>query len=545
MIQCRQPARRRDWARAGLLSTLALLPLAALNPVPRIDLRGTIHALLSIDLDDPSPWPSASSGDDLEPRHPATPGRAIAPDGPGGLACPPGQPAGSGKSPEGWSWPIWPGPRSGSAGSRWGFAARPGWSAEADLPRIRWLRHYQSLPFEGGSRRPRLLVSDRATRPVLVGSLRPAILIPPGLDQPEASDRLRLSLSHELAHAESLDHQFGPAATLAQAIWFFLPPVWWIRDQMKLDQEFLADRRAVEHFGTSGGYASSLVDLASLPASRSSTGKGDIAPDRNASSCRAEGGLRTLPARDDAGEMPVRDRRANSPLVAMVDRDDDRPDHAGGLLPDAPRARRLVELDELHGRRTRGRPVDPAPATGDQPSRARRPAIRPPVPAARPLLIDLRGDGRAGRPAEHRSARPQARRRSRGRPQPDSLPPLASRADHPRHGLETVEVDDRPLAIEPTSAKLAPWLTIRPSPGQTTRIRDLELLKWTQIIGLTRIFPAAIIIHIPIEEKTRGSYSLGCCSWHSWTLDVVGFPTPYTVNRIHIWFHCKYTVRGN
>ena len=36
MVQCRQPARRRAWARAGLLSTLALLPLSALSPVPRV-----------------------------------------------------------------------------------------------------------------------------------------------------------------------------------------------------------------------------------------------------------------------------------------------------------------------------------------------------------------------------------------------------------------------------------------------------------------------------------------------------------------------------
>ena len=55
-------------------------------------------------------------------------------------------------------------------------------------------------------------------------------------------------------------------AKLAQAIWFFLPPIWWIRDQMKLDQEFLADRGAVEQFGTSGRYASTLVDLASSTA---------------------------------------------------------------------------------------------------------------------------------------------------------------------------------------------------------------------------------------------------------------------------------------
>src|SRR5947208_3060367 len=45
MVQCRQPARRRGWARVGLISTLALLPLAALNPFPRIDLRGPLRSI--------------------------------------------------------------------------------------------------------------------------------------------------------------------------------------------------------------------------------------------------------------------------------------------------------------------------------------------------------------------------------------------------------------------------------------------------------------------------------------------------------------------
>ena len=78
MVQCRQPARRRDWARAGLLSTLALLPLAALNPVPRIDLRGPLRSILPTDLDEPPRPPaprrsSASAGR----RTPGPPARSV------------------------------------------------------------------------------------------------------------------------------------------------------------------------------------------------------------------------------------------------------------------------------------------------------------------------------------------------------------------------------------------------------------------------------------------------------------------------------------
>ncbi len=67
MVQCRQPARRRGWARAGLLSTLALLPMSALNPVPRIDLRGPIQQILPTSLDDPGPRPRGGAKNRLGP----------------------------------------------------------------------------------------------------------------------------------------------------------------------------------------------------------------------------------------------------------------------------------------------------------------------------------------------------------------------------------------------------------------------------------------------------------------------------------------------
>src|SRR4051812_44930672 len=55
MVQCRQPARRRGWARVGLFSALALIPLAALNPFPRIDLREPLRSILPGEFDGSTP----------------------------------------------------------------------------------------------------------------------------------------------------------------------------------------------------------------------------------------------------------------------------------------------------------------------------------------------------------------------------------------------------------------------------------------------------------------------------------------------------------
>ena len=111
---------------------------------------------------------------------------------------------------------------------------------------------------------------------MVTGLLRPTILIPAALDQSDQDpEPLRLSLLHEIAHAERSDHWFSTAAGMAQAIWFFIPQVWWIRSQLLIDQEFLADRAAAEHYGTSSEYASSLLSLAAPDA------RGAAAPARN------------------------------------------------------------------------------------------------------------------------------------------------------------------------------------------------------------------------------------------------------------------------
>src|SRR5262249_50692564 len=100
------------------------------------------------------------------------------------------------------------------------------------------LATYRALPFAREARRPRLLVAGRVRRPVLIGLVRPLILIPPELDPPaptpEDRDRLRLGLLHELAHAEAGDPWFTLAGHLAQCLLYALPPLWWLVARMRL-----------------------------------------------------------------------------------------------------------------------------------------------------------------------------------------------------------------------------------------------------------------------------------------------------------------------
>jgi hypothetical protein len=51
IVQSRQPARRRVWARAGLLATLTLIPIAAIHPVARLELSTPIRRMLPVTQD--------------------------------------------------------------------------------------------------------------------------------------------------------------------------------------------------------------------------------------------------------------------------------------------------------------------------------------------------------------------------------------------------------------------------------------------------------------------------------------------------------------
>lgn len=234
MVLCRQPTRRRVWARSGLISSLLLPALISLNPGPRLDVSAALRPLIR-----PSNVRSALDSlpvPEMGAARRVWTGRAI---GVGYLL--------------------------GSAGflgwwlmGRWGVRFVVGHSVP---PSDEAEAAFEAIPYRGLLPRPRLRVSARVGRPVLAGFWRTTILIPPTLDLPEEEPNLIVSLEHELAHAASADPFFLWINGLAQALWFGIPPFWWIREQVRLDQEFLADREAAGARGAAA-YASSLLDLA-------------------------------------------------------------------------------------------------------------------------------------------------------------------------------------------------------------------------------------------------------------------------------------------
>ena len=106
-----------------------------------------------------------------------------------------------------------------------------------------------------------LLESDRIALPYTYTWARPVILLPTTLcggDEPVA---LRYVLAHEWSHVEKRDAWAWNLACLAGLVLFYQPLFWWLRRQLRLCQDYLADARAVAA-GSAEDYAAFLVRLA-------------------------------------------------------------------------------------------------------------------------------------------------------------------------------------------------------------------------------------------------------------------------------------------
>lgn len=108
----------------------------------------------------------------------------------------------------------------------------------------------------------RLLVSHHVRSPVMWGLWRPTIVIPAALATEANSAQLRWCLAHEWSHVLRRDFSTLLLANLAKFVCFYQPGYWWMRRQMTLSQDFLADAFAARHGESSEDYASFLVSLA-------------------------------------------------------------------------------------------------------------------------------------------------------------------------------------------------------------------------------------------------------------------------------------------
>jgi beta-lactamase regulating signal transducer with metallopeptidase domain len=110
---------------------------------------------------------------------------------------------------------------------------------------------------------PIVAICARVSSPVVVGVVRPMILLPPSLLCGLDPTQLAAILSHEMAHIRRYDLIFNLVQRLVESLLFFHPIVWWLSRRMTIERENCCDDVAALHVGRLT-YAEALVGMASV-----------------------------------------------------------------------------------------------------------------------------------------------------------------------------------------------------------------------------------------------------------------------------------------
>ena len=107
--------------------------------------------------------------------------------------------------------------------------------------------------------------------PMVIGWIKPAVVIPTSILTGLAPHELEAVLAHELAHVRRHDYLVNLLQTAVETLLFYHPAVWWLSHRIRCEREFCADDLAMRICDRREVYARSLVAVAEIarrPASR-------------------------------------------------------------------------------------------------------------------------------------------------------------------------------------------------------------------------------------------------------------------------------------
>ena len=144
--------------------------------------------------------------------------------------------------------------------------------------RLKWLVHYASAPLPEcremlarlcgrfGLRRPvQLLASFRVGTPMLIGWLKPVILLPASMLSGFTPHQIELIVAHELGHVRRWDYLANLFQVILETVLFYHPVVHWISRDVRDARESCCDDLVLTLAGGSPVvYARTLADLEEL-----------------------------------------------------------------------------------------------------------------------------------------------------------------------------------------------------------------------------------------------------------------------------------------
>jgi len=107
-----------------------------------------------------------------------------------------------------------------------------------------------------------LAESASITTPMVIGFLKPVILLPAGMLTGLTTSQLETVLLHELAHIKRRDFLVNFLQTILETIFFFNPFVWILSNEIRKEREYCCDDLVMKRHGDAMAYAHALVRLA-------------------------------------------------------------------------------------------------------------------------------------------------------------------------------------------------------------------------------------------------------------------------------------------
>jgi beta-lactamase regulating signal transducer with metallopeptidase domain len=144
-----------------------------------------------------------------------------------------------------------------------------------DLLQLRQIRRKQVLPIDSVweqhldklllqlqlSRKVKLLISEHIQVPVMIGFLKPLIILPVIMFNNLTAEQLEAILLHELAHIKRNDYLLNIFQSIVETILFFNPFIWLISKNIRIEREHCCDDLVITGKVHPLHYAKALVAL--------------------------------------------------------------------------------------------------------------------------------------------------------------------------------------------------------------------------------------------------------------------------------------------
>jgi beta-lactamase regulating signal transducer with metallopeptidase domain len=111
-----------------------------------------------------------------------------------------------------------------------------------------------------------VLQSSLVKTPVVIGCIRPLVLLPLSVVAELPPAQLELILAHELAHIRRRDYLVNLIQTVVETIFFYHPAVWWLSHEIRNERENCCDDVAMATVGSRADYGRALLAIAELRA---------------------------------------------------------------------------------------------------------------------------------------------------------------------------------------------------------------------------------------------------------------------------------------